>query len=171
MPLHSPYSPLSTSDLVSGHYHSKVFCWCVLLIHLSVVSSQSSILTKSCDPKVVNSCPLPSTICNKKLELCECASDYPIPLYTARKCVNYRSLGEECLISKQCEAVPNALCLTSDGKEIRENILRPRKSTKNKGHCRCRSGYRRSLTNACDLISVDQFACSGSHQCLSLVMS
>ena len=149
----------------------------VLLIQSSVVLSQSSLLLKRCDPKVVNSCPVPSTICNKKLGLCECAPNYPIPrdivypLYTSRQCLDYRSLGEECLISKQCKAVPNALCLTPDGEELKEYISILKKMTKTKGQCRCRPGYRRISRNECDINLIFQFACSSSHQCLALVMS
>ena len=154
-----------------------MFLALVLLFKSSVVLSQSSLLLKRCDPKVVNSCPVPSTICNKKLGLCECAPNYPIsldivyPLYTSRQCLDYRSLGEECLISEQCKAVPNALCLTSDGEELKESILRPRKLTKTKGQCRCRPGYTRNSRNECDLNPIFQFACFSSHQCLALVMS
>lgn len=150
----------------SGH---KLVVTYLLALQLSIVLSQSSLLTLKCDPKLGLNCPEPSTRCHRKVGLCECAPDYPIPIYPLRQCVSYRSLGEECVLSEQCKAIANALCLTSDGKEVRETFLRPRKWSKTKGQCRCQLGYRQTQRNRCDLISMDQFVCSGSHQCLTLV--
>ena len=141
------------------------------------LSSNKTFLNKKC--RINSSNPLycnPGTHCNIKLGFCECHSDYPIPVPKTGFCLDYRNLGEGCLLDEQCSRMGDRIC--SESKQIdsmTENDIRLHFELRDdniiallNGKCQCKPGYRQ-VNGICYQILIENFECSWSSQCNNTV--
>ena len=121
-----------------------------------------------------NRCPTPGTHCNKDLKFCECDDNYPIALPRSGFCLDFRSLGEECLIDDQCRQTENSFCfypnqIDSITKDHVKEYFKWRDSPKKRfGHCKCKQDFKQ-VGHHCYRISSNYLNCSGAHQCMQTV--
>ena len=157
----------------------KIISIILLLILSEEVSyslSSNKTLPKSCWISFVGTtnCYTPGTHCNSELGLCECDSEYPIPVPKTGYCLDYRSSGQICLTGEQCSLSENSICF--GGKQIdsiTENQIRlyfrwRDTNPKEYGHCRCKQGYKQMGLH-CYLSLIKYSKCSSTHHCTQLV--
>ena len=92
----------------------KIISITLLLILSQKVSYSESFnrtLPKNCGNNEF--CKTPSTHCNIELGVCQCSFEYPIPVPRIGYCLDYRRLGEKCVIDEQCRQKPNRICFGS----------------------------------------------------------
>ena len=165
-----------------------------LILVISLLSDVSHVLSaqklnllplSSCDSFARGqSCHYPSTRCNKDLHLCECKPKFPIPLISINQCLDLRNLGQECVLSEQCQ-IPNSICISSDGKQIvrtdkkavdqyfahfkRNDHFLNKQNKSIPGQCKCKRGYNQNGRQQCYRISLNNLTCLGAYECLETV--
>ena len=135
------------------------------------LSSNKTLPNKKCGISSSDSldCNNPGIHCNKDLGVCECDSQYPIPLGKIGFCLDYRKPEEECLTEEQCSQ-ENSFCF--GGKQIEsitENDVRNYFNGRDiPGKCRCKIDYL-LISNKCLSITNKNFKCSRSDECTKTV--
>ena len=106
-----------------------------------------------------HNCLKPNTHCSPDLGLCECDSDYPISVQKLGNCLDYRKLGEVCLIGEQCSQTNKTICLggrhidSLSETEVKYYYQRRDYHKNFYGVCRCRGGYRQEGDNCYSVIT------------------